>query len=124
MRQLLFLLSLNNVLPSKLTKFFGNGTIHKLMRFDKLDEEDSLPIFGNLTISILSSNVVYYFNSSPKPPSFSSHACISDEVFSFFVHSLCFTRMLKYCLIVNITLKVSFTIGIHIKLISFCVGTC
>jgi len=65
-------------------KFFSKEMIQKLVTADMLQDEDGLPTFGKLTVSVFSSNVVYF----PLAVAlFSNRACSSNLVYSFlFIH--------------------------------------
>lgn len=66
-------------------KFFSKKMIQKLVIADMLQEEDGLPKFGKLTVSIFSCYVVYI--SLAVTPRFSNNACNSNVVYSFlFIH--------------------------------------
>ena len=65
-------------------KLFGKEMIQKLVKADK-QEKDGLTTFGNLNVSIFSSNVVYI--TSTVTPRFSNYTCSSSNVVYLFVHS-------------------------------------
>jgi hypothetical protein len=60
-------------------KLFGKEMIQKLVKADK-KEKDGLTIFGNLNVSIFSSNVVYI--TLTVTPRFSNCTCSSNVVYS------------------------------------------
>lgn len=92
-----------------------------------MDEEDGLPTFGNLTVTILTFfNLMQYITLIVTPRHQASqimHALVM-KCFNFYSFIIYVTGMLKVLFNSKITLKVSFSIGIHKKLISFCGGTC